>query len=349
MHGRLTLLLAVCALLFAALGGVALAAGAPKLTVALAYSTGKGENDQVWLANPNGSHAVKLGRGDQPLVSPNGAMVAAALLGPKGPSIAIYTPGQPTAKYFDLTKASGGPASWSPDSRYIAINLSSTAVHGNAGAGLAVIDTQSGTVKMLATGFICGASFAPSAPDRLVFAHGQDFCSKQTNVYTIAVDGTGLTQLTHDGHSLDPLWGKNVIAFDRSTPRRNNAPVYQIWTMHADGTHATQITHMKIPLLVSGLTPIAFSAGGNRLLAEFVGQDTEQAWTVTLASHRVHEVKVNGQFVLPGGISSDGRQLLIDFGGFEGPPHQGTVETVPFAGGSPTVLVKHAAEPTWNR
>jgi hypothetical protein len=39
--------------------------------------------------------------------------------------------------------------------------------------------------------------------------------------------------------------------------------------------------------------------------------------------------------------------VLVDVGGFEQSPSHGTVETLPFAGGRPTVLVKHAGDPVW--
>jgi hypothetical protein len=47
------------------------------------------------------------------------------------------------------------------------------------------------------------------------------------------------------------------------------------------------------------------------------------------------------------GISSNGKNVLIDVGGFENPPQDGTVESIPFAGGKPTVLHKHGDEPNW--
>src|SRR5690349_9192100 len=111
----------VTVLLCAALGtwGFASAALAvPKL----AYETGNAHTS-VWLAGVSGTDAKKLGPGQNPLLAPSGRSVAATLFFSKGPALAIYTPGSPTKKYFDNAKAVAMPLAWSPDSRYLAVQL----------------------------------------------------------------------------------------------------------------------------------------------------------------------------------------------------------------------------------
>jgi hypothetical protein len=102
--------------------------------------------------------------------------------------------------------------------------------------------------------------------------------------------------------------------------------------------------------LVSGLIPVAFSADGSKLLAQFVGQDTSEAWTVRVASGRVHRLTPKGAR-LPleaAGISTDGSTLLVNEGGLDGPASEGRVATLPFAGGRSTVLVTHGSQASWN-
>ncbi len=94
--------------------------------------------------------------------------------------------------------------------------------------------------------------------------------------------------------------------------------------------------------------PLGFSSDGSRLLAEFVGQDTSEAWTVEVPPGRARAVRVKGRAVVGGAISSDGSRLLVAEGGLEGPAEGDNVVTVPFAGGAPTLLVAHAAQPSWN-
>ena len=185
--------------------------------------------------------------------------------------------------------------SWSPTSRYLAVELSSNA---GDGGSLAIVDTMTNTVKTIASGSICGASFAPTSPERLVYGRGptQSFCTK-SDIYSVAVDGSGLKQLTHGGRSLNPVWGAGSIAFDREKLRKLS-PLYQIWLMQPDGSKAFQLTHTSVPSLLLGLVPQQFSASGKRLLAEFEGQDTSETWTIDIASKRARHLTVRRQDVV---------------------------------------------------
>jgi hypothetical protein len=114
----------------------------------------------------------------------------------------------------------------------------------------------------------------------------------------------------------------------------------------------TQLTHLKVPTLLDGLSPLSASADGNRLIAEYGGEDTSYAWTVQLSPLQVKPLRVAGQSpdaqqVQGAQISSDGRQLLIDVGGFEQPPNHGEVESVGFAGGTATKLAR-GTQPSWS-
>ena len=94
--------------------------------------------------------------------------------------------------------------------------------------------------------------------------------------------------------------------------------------------------------------PLGFSGDGKRLLTEFVGQDTSEAWAVQIPSGRARPVRVRA------GLSSAAhlaRRLAP--AGHEGGARRArregdSVVTVPFAGGAATLLVAHAAQPSWN-
>jgi hypothetical protein len=114
----------------------------------------------------------------------------------------------------------------------------------------------------------------------------------------------------------------------------------------------TQLTHLKVPALLDGLSPLSASADGNRLIAEYGGEDTSYAWTVQLSPLQIKPLRVAGQSpdaeqVQGEQISSDGRHLLIDVGGFEQPPNHGEVESVGFAGGTATKLAR-GTQPSWS-
>jgi len=83
------------------------------------------------------------------------------------------------------------------------------------------------------------------------------------------------------------------------------------------------------------------------VLADFEGTDTSAAWTVNLSGASTVPRALNGvaDGDIPDGLSRDGGTVLITKG-FEGAPT--SVETVPWAGGKPTVLSTHGANASWN-
>ncbi|HEV3054645.1 MAG TPA: hypothetical protein VGX45_08340, partial [Solirubrobacteraceae bacterium] len=110
-----------------------------------------------------------------------------------------------------------------------------------------------------------------------------------------------------------------------------------------------QITHTNPGLLVSGLAPIAVSADGTHLAADYGGQDTDSGYAVNLVTHKVTQLRAGQQNVTAWGISRDGQRVLVSVGGFQQGPSTGKVETMPFGGGAPTLLVAHGDDPSWNQ
>jgi hypothetical protein len=303
----------------------------------------------VWVAAGNGGHARKLGAGYEPLVSPDGAEVAAARDADSGPALTLYPTAGSGAPQSLLNIAQGyvEPLAWSPDSRYLAVAVQDNAVKGLGHAGLIVIDTRTMTTTTVAHGIVSGASFAPGTSDELVYglSTSQSYDAK-INLFSSGPTGSGRVQLTTNGTSLNPVWGAKGIIFDRETARgADSAPQYELWLLA--GGHARQLTHMRVGTLVEGLAPLAVSASGNRLIAEFVGQDTSYAYAVQISPLKVRQVSVPHQYPQGAGISPDGSTLLLDAGAFENSPAHGEVETVPFGGGRATRLVA-GASPSWD-
>jgi hypothetical protein len=324
----------------------------PKLAYVTESAAG---TSKVWVAAANGSGAKLLGLGVQPLLSPDGQSVAVSLFGATpgaeehGPAIGIYpTSGAPIADYLSLETATSTPLAWSPDSRYLAVYRQSNGFTNIAAAsGLDVIDTRTGTVTSIAEGAIYGASFARDGSDRLVYAVAHSLSpSAATNLYVSEADGAGTHRISSDGRSLFPVWGPTYIAYDRER-MRHLSPEYQIWLATPAGVRVRKLTHVTVGSLLQGLVPLAFSANGSRLLAEFEGEDTSNAYAVTVASGHARAVTVHRQTVQAAGISSDGSTLLLDMGSFEQAPSSGRIVTVPFAGGHATVLA-HGSQASWN-
>jgi hypothetical protein len=125
-------------------------------------------------------------------------------------------------------------------------------------------------VKTIAYGWIQGLSFAPNRPDRIVYGLGESSTQGAMgppNLYSTAATSGPVKQLTHDGRSLNPLWGARGVVFDRETSRKYNGlpgfPEYQLFLIAS--SHVTQITHMNVSWLGYGLAPVAVSSDGTRL------------------------------------------------------------------------------------
>jgi len=348
--------LAVCVARAQASGAstAAVAAGAK-----LAYVTETSSSaSTVWVANADGTGAQSLGLGDDPLISPNGQMVAASLFGTgsgteTGPALGLYsTVGAAGASYLRLSTANVVPLAWSPDSRYLAAFLMSTSLRDIAQrSGLIVLDTSTGAVKTIAHGQIYGASFAPDGSDRIAYASARTLSgTAPTNIYISNPDGSGLHAFTHDGHSLNPVWGERYLAFDRERFRRDAYPAFQIWlaVTRPGAVVPRRLTNVKDALLVSGLVPLAFSADGTRLVSELEGEDTSEAWAVTVSSGHVQRLTSHGRGVVASGISRDGSEVLIDEGAFEQPQSSGRVASIPFTGGRASVIVAQGTQGSWN-
>jgi Tol biopolymer transport system component len=303
----------------------------------LAFDTGKTSSKlRVWVSNANGTHARKLARGGLPMLSPNGKLVAFSLFGARRPTAirVVSSNGVAVAKISGYAYA----LAWSRDSRYLAVNDST------GGGSLIIVDTKLHKTRMVAHGVVLQASFAPSGPDRLVFGLSTSGAfNAPTNLYTIDADGTHKTQLTDNGEGAYPVWGKLGIAFTHVTLRGFGHPEYQVYLL--SGGVAKQITNLAIPANSEGLTPLAVSSDGANLVAAYQTIGAPLTYTVNLETGAVVQLTDGTVHVNPWGISRNGKRVLVDLG----ENLHSRVATMPFSGGSPSILVVHAGQPSWNR
>jgi hypothetical protein len=307
----------------------------------------------VWIARADGHGARQLAAGATgPSISPDGRTVvyATAFTGPGShPKLmAVPAPGGRAQALLDPWWGSEGTFAWSPDSTTIA-----TVTGPELGRKrLLLIDVASGRVlRVVGSGWFFGASFSP-AGDRLVYARaasGDDPLRVGADLFTVSVSGGAPTRLTHAGVSVGPLWGPASIVFARQhrPARSNDIPKQNLYLIAPTGGSVRQLTHERIGYLEGGLSPVAWSADGRRLLAEFGGQDTSYAETVDPRTGHVRAVP--GQLV-GFALSRDGSTILAATGGFEpglGAPNN--VVAVSYAGGKPRVLVRGAFYSDWNR
>ncbi len=171
------------------------------------------------------------------------------------------------------------------------------------------------------------------------------------NLFRVGVGGGGPVALTKDHRSVQPLWSPDGrIVFDRVRNLKSPVgPKGQLFVMNRNGSAVRQLTHTRVEPLLFGLSPVAFSSNGSRLLATFGGQDT--AYAVTVNPRNGAERKV-----IPGdmemgffgtAISKDGRTVLGVTSVEPGPRQH--IATVPYAGGKKKVIVANGYEPDWSR
>jgi Tol biopolymer transport system component len=239
-----------------------------------------------------------------------------------------------------------GSFAWSADGRYVAVQTGPL----NGRQRLTLIDRTAGTSRTVASGAFYGASFSP-AGDQLVYARAARDALFPTVRLEVAAAAGGLPRvLSQDGRAMSPLWGPQRIAYARyqRPARRGDGPKLNLWLLNPDGTGRRQLTHDRVPFLLAGLTPTAWSADGTRLLAEFGGQDTAYAVTVDPATGAERVVGTKSQGFLATGLSADGSTILGSSGGFEW-PRPAHIVTAPYTGGTPKTLVARGQSPDWSR
>jgi hypothetical protein len=292
----------------------------------------------IHVAADDGTRARRIGRGRDPVVSPDGRWVA---------WVATGTPEQVLLRRADrrgqarrlARSAQVGELRFSPDSTQLGMGLRNR---------LSVHHIPTRSTFTAANGFIRGYSFSPDSTSVVYGTAGRDErADAPSDLYVLEFDAGPRERITRDRKSLNPLWGAGGIVHDRQRVRDGDAPSYNLFEIQPDGGSLRRITSLRIPSLVSGLVPVELSANAGRLLAEFVGQDTRAAFTVNPRTGRSRLIgkRAEGGFV-GFDLTADGRTVLGHSGGAEG---RGDVVTVPYTGGRPRVLVEDAGFPDWSR
>jgi hypothetical protein len=173
------------------------------------------------------------------------------------------------------------------------------------------------------------------------------------NIYTTSSTGTGTHQLTHDGRSEYPLWGPAGIVYSHETARKKNPyPELQLWSITPAGKDAHQLTNVAVNGSLLGLTPIAISANGKRLLANFVGpegSDHAEAYAVDLSGSKPvapRDLTGQGNGYIGDAISASGGTILLTKDVAANVAL--SIETIPWGGGKPTSVVAQGAYASWD-
>jgi hypothetical protein len=320
-------------------GATALLCAAPAQAT-LVYVKDPGQADsRVWAARDDGSQARRVGMGHSPRISPDGRWVAWIQEG---------TTDQVMMRLADRSRKARvvarssfiGDMHFSPDSKSLGLVLSRR---------LFVYDIRERTELKAASGVIQGFSFSPDSKSVVFGTSGRsDAAGAPSDLYSFELAEKLRTRITRDRKSLNPLWGPNGIVHDRQVPRMDDAPTYNLFEIQPDGGSLRRITRLRIPSLMSGLVPLELASGGKRLLAAFVGQDTDVGFRVNTVSGKTHALDDDFENGFVGfDLTSDGRTVLGHTGGPD-PGARHDVVTTPYGGGEQEVLVPRAGFPDWS-
>jgi hypothetical protein len=319
--------LAAVAWLVSGWGGAAPVTTAPApARVALVYAKPPGHDlrarrEVIFVASPENGAPRRLAVGTSPLVSPDGNWVAYA----GGPSthaadVRLISTGGGTPRRAGI---SGEPLVWSGNSRFLAVQTL---------GGLMIVDARTLRTSPLRLPEGSGnVSFSPHGT-RLAFQHSTGAGS---DIYTVARTGGRIHRLTGGHRTGFPLWGPAGIAFERFGSDRCMNCHGDVWVMDPDGKNPHPVTHTR-----AGIYPAAWSADGHRLLAAYPATNNGKLYAVDVDSGTARALTGFVGDLYAQGLSRDGRTVLAAIGCGEIASPYGIVETIPFAGGAPTIVVR---------
>jgi hypothetical protein len=294
----------------------------------------------IWIADPDGSHARKLTNGYLGLLSPDGRTVAVERLD-QGIFL-VSSDGKQTKR---LTAARQlRPQAWSPDGKLLYV----TADAGQAVVRLAAIDRDSGHVQTIASGSLYGIDTSPDGKQivysRAPQATEQGICGDQFDLYVANLDGSDAKRITNDGLSAFPVWGEDGIAFTRfpGGTALTDCGAAGIGTVQPDGSkRKLVIDRMPESLTLNGyygFQPLGWLGKGKLLVGLRSDAGTEGA-VLDLGSAKLRRLnKMADQ------ASSDGR-FSLGSGGDE----DNSVIIVRLADGRLVFQRKNVCCPDWNR
>lgn len=298
------------------------------------------------VAADDGSGARVLARGGfHPRVSPDGSQVA-YLTGTRRVSLVV----RPAAGGPGRTLARGvwnfEAIRWSPDGTRL------TVVTGPelGPYALRLVSPGGGPSRTLDRGTFHGVSFSPDGSAVVWSRAAGSSYPIEADLYSAALGAPAPpVALTEDGNATSPVWGPERIAFTRARrpQRRGDYEKLDVFTIRPDGSGRRRLTRTDPPFLVAGLSPLAWSDDGSRLLATWGGQDTSEAHRIDPATGRADDLTGATDGVVAWDISGDGTAVLATTGGFDSPT--GDVVAVAWDTAARTVLARRASQPSWSR
>lgn len=328
---------------------------------------------KIWRADVDGSNPKQVGTGSDPVISPDGRLVAFTRGGLPATSQCRSRPYQtpicPRTVFTDALftmPADGGDARqigwidcspanlvWAPDSRHLAVKA----------CDLYLFDLRTGKRTLVAKedSNLSPGSIPSFSPDSRLLAYTAESSSglsdPLSDLYVASLNGKS-RQITHHFNAESPVWGPKEIAVGRNDEvwvsdgngnyvavcHNHNSALCDddVWFVDSDGKH--------LRLAGEGLgAPVAWSANGKLLLTGTSERSLGAPSTFKATEFPRVETRLSG-YGYPLAVSREGRVALISTCE-RGPGMMiGGVETVSFAKGivRRTVL-PHSCSASWNR
>jgi dipeptidyl aminopeptidase/acylaminoacyl peptidase len=346
-HRRLVRLLIALGTLgaFAALGSGCGGASADRAGLAFTRYANAG-NESVWFADADGSHPRRLApHGFNAMLSPDGRRVAYLVATKRRDELPmLYVRSVARGKPRRIGRAFGR---WAPDSTHLAVSNSNT---------LQLVDVKSGERRRITSGhfyFVGGFSFAPDGT-KLAYArdNGKVGPAYRSDIVVIRLSDLNTTQLTRDGHSDNPVWGRGWIVY-RSFHFAGSWSIGRLRLMRPDGSGKRMLARgdERTSQAQMGLDPLEFSDDGRRLLTCAAAEFSCPPVTITVPDGKQYKLKENRavharESADAADLARDGSEVLVNVGPFDDPKNN-RVYAIPFGGGKARLILRHATATSW--
>lgn len=210
--------------------------GAPALAGHLAYSSERSGGYRIYVMNPDGSDAHRVGKKTgafEPAWSPDGTRIAYMLNRDEGPEGGLYVMNADGSGNTQLACCSDGGLSWSPDGAAIAYR----ALPGSGMPAGIAIWRQSGLQSL--TDEVAYDAWPTWSPDGTRIAYlAAGYGIHEFDLWLTNADGSGTPVLLRKGAN-NPAWSPDgtKIAFEATV--QSNTDIY---VMDPDGSNVVRLT-----------------------------------------------------------------------------------------------------------
>jgi TolB protein len=221
--------------------------------------------DEVMRVNRDGSGLTQIGTclgdcvsNDDPQYSPDGSQIVyTRLMHVSGGSLAlgVWIMGSDGSNPHQIEQGQTSTGSedhepaWSPDGTSIVFTRVNDTVDPVNGQALFVVATSGGEPRQI-TPWTLNAGGANWSPDgsKILFESYRDCpCRVTSQAYTVAPDGSGLTQLTKAGRNIEPNWspdGKQIVYGHQPGVGPDHFP--DLWEMDASGKNPAPVVQTRL-------------------------------------------------------------------------------------------------------